>query len=457
MIVVIEVKLKAAEELLKPVDIVAAVDDVGIGEQFLEQRNGGLDAFDDILAERPPQPHQAFRTGLAEDDELADQAVIIGRNPVAGIKRRIDPDAEATRYVNGIDKAWRWREGLGILGIDPALDGMAGECDVLLREGQFRPGRDADLLLHQIVAGDHLGDRVLDLEPRVHLDEIELAILIQELDRAGAAIAELRHGGGDALADLLALRGIEPRRQRLLPDLLVTALQRAVALAEMHGASLSVAEHLDLDVAGAAQKLLDIDRIVAERGLGFALGGAVRDLHILRASRHLHAAAAAAGSRLDENRIADLGAEPQRGGDVGHRAVRARHHRNAENLGSAFGLDLVAHRADVLGTRADEGDAVLGQDLGEARVLGEEAIARMHRLGPGDLAGRDDGRNVEIAVARRGRPMHTLSSASRTCIALASAVEWTATVEMPSSRQARSTRRAISPRLAIKILSNITQ
>ena len=61
MIVVIEVKLKAAEELLKPVDIVAAVDDVGIGEQFLEQRNGGLDAFDDILAERPPQPHQAVR------------------------------------------------------------------------------------------------------------------------------------------------------------------------------------------------------------------------------------------------------------------------------------------------------------------------------------------------------------------------------------------------------------
>src|SRR5215475_5479635 len=52
--------------------------------------------------------------------------------------------------------------------------------------------------------------------------------------------------------------------------------------------------------------------------------------------------------------------------------------------------------------------------------------------------------------------MHTLSSASRTCIASASAVECTATVATPSSLQARSTRSAISPRLAMRIFSNIT-
>src|SRR4051812_42952260 len=45
--------------------------------------------------------------------------------------------------------------------------------------------------------------------------------------------------------------------------------------------------------------------------------------------------------------------------------------------------------------------------------------------------------------------MHTVSSASRTCIASESAVEWTATVLIPISWQARWMRRAISPRLAI--------
>src|SRR6185312_14344661 len=51
--------------------------------------------------------------------------------------------------------------------------------------------------------------------------------------------------------------------------------------------------------------------------------------------------------------------------------------------------------------------------------------------------------------------MQTLSSARRTCIALASAVEWTATVWMPSSLQARRIRRAISPRLAMRTFWNM--
>ena len=46
--------------------------------------------------------------------------------------------------------------------------------------------------------------------------------------------------------------------------------------------------------------------------------------------------------------------------------------------------------------------------------------------------------------------MQIASSARRTCIASVSAVEWTATVLMPISWQARWMRSAISPRLAIR-------
>src|SRR5690606_34980957 len=52
--------------------------------------------------------------------------------------------------------------------------------------------------------------------------------------------------------------------------------------------------------------------------------------------------------------------------------------------------------------------------------------------------------------------MQTLSSASLTCMASESAVECTATVAMPISRQARWMRSAISPRFAISTLSNKT-
>ncbi len=61
-----------------------------------------------------------------------------------------------------------------------------------------------DLLAHEIDAGHHLGDRMLDLDAGVHLDEIELAVLVEELDGAGAVIAELAHGGGGDVADPIA-------------------------------------------------------------------------------------------------------------------------------------------------------------------------------------------------------------------------------------------------------------
>ncbi len=77
---------------------------------------------------------------------------------------------------------------------------------------------------------------------------------------------------------------------------------------------------------------------------------------------------------------------------------------NAELLGRLLRLDLVAHDADVLRRRADEGDLVLFEDLGEAGVLRQEAVAGMHGVGAGDLAGGQQARNIEIAFGGGRRP-----------------------------------------------------
>ena len=184
-----------------------------------------------------------------------------------------------------------------------------------------------------------------------------------------------------------------------LPDLLVAALQGAVALAEMDRVALAVAEHLDLDVARLLEIFLDIDRVVAESSLGLGLGGLERVEEIVLVARHLHAASAAAGSRLDDDRIADVLGDLPGLGLVGDAALGAGHAGDAEALGRALGFDLVAHDADMLRLRADEGDAVMLEHLREARVLGQEAVAGMDRIRAGDLAGGDQGRDVEIAVA----------------------------------------------------------
>jgi hypothetical protein len=109
---------------------------------------------------------------------------------------------------------------------------------------------------------------------------------------------------------------------------------------------------------------------------------------------------AAAGRRLDQHRVAiwwrlvasHLGDAPSEPGTTG-----------IPSAWRALGLDLVAHQADVLGLGSDEMHAVLAEDLGKARVLRQEAVARMHRLGAGDLAGGKQRRDVEVTVLRRRR------------------------------------------------------
>ena len=105
---------------------------------------------------------------------------------------------------------------------------------------------------------------------------------------------------------------------------------------------------------------------------------------------HAHAAAAAAGRRLDQHRIADLFGQTQGLRFVVNQALAAGHDGDAGLLGQLAGLVLVAEQLHRLVRRADELDLAVAADLGEMCVLGEEAVAGMDRLHVGDLGGADD-------------------------------------------------------------------
>jgi hypothetical protein len=179
--------------------------------------------------------------------------------------------------------------------------------------------------------------------------------------------------------------------------------RRTVAFAQMHGAALAVAKDLDLDVARALEVFLHVDFVIAEGVLRLGPGGAEGHFQLGLGFRHLHAAPAAAGGGLDDDRIADLGGHDLRRLEIGHAAVRPRNHRNPQRFRGFLGGDLVAHDADMLRRGADEGDAVVFQRLGEGGVFRQEAIARMHGLRAGDLAGRDDGGLGQVAFRTGGR------------------------------------------------------
>ncbi len=277
-------------------------------------------------------------------------------------------------------------------------------CRRSCASGSGCAGGDAQLPFDEVLAGDHLGDRVLDLQAGVHLHEVERAVLVgDEFDGAGADVADGLGGGDGGLAHLAAALGRHAGGGRFLQHLLVAALHRAVALEQVDAVAVRVGEDLDLDVARAGDVLLDQHLVVAEAGDRFALARGERVGEILAPFDQAHALAAAAGRRLDQHRVADPVCFGMEQGGRLVVAVVARRQRHVGGAHQLLGRRLRAHRADRRGRRADEDDAAGGAGVGEAGVLGQEAVAGVDRLRAGAPRGVEDALGDEVGFARRGR------------------------------------------------------
>src|SRR5262249_42592518 len=156
--------------------------------------------------------------------------IVVARHDRAGDDMRVDADSRPARQVAGRNPPRRRCRAEGTLRVDAAFDRVTVHGDRGLRVRELFAARDADLLAHDIDAGGHLRHRMLDLDARVHLDEGEHAVLVEELERAGAAIADAAASLGAALADLRDRRTRDTRRRRLLEHLLMAALHRTVAV-----------------------------------------------------------------------------------------------------------------------------------------------------------------------------------------------------------------------------------
>ncbi len=142
-------------------------------------------------------------------------------------------------------------------------------------------------------------------------------------------------------------------------------------------------------------EVLEDEPIVAECRGSFPAGRRDRVRQRLGATDRAHPLATATCRRLDQER------EPDPLCSSHERVVRLvgivipREHWHPERRGEPPGRGLVAHRSDRSGWRADPADPGRDDRLGEVGVLGEEAEARVDRVGAGSARGLDDGRDVE--------------------------------------------------------------
>ena len=188
-----------------------------VGDDVEQERDVGLHAADAELLQRPLHPQGRVLEPAGVGRDLHQQRVVERRDDRARRGRAaVQPQAQAARRAIVGDPAVVGSEVVGgVLGRDPALDGMplcldrllAGDADV--RIGQLASLGDQDLALDDVDSGDDLGDGVLDLEPGIDLDEVERAGLVidQELDGAGVLVADLPADRECRLADGVAEHG----------------------------------------------------------------------------------------------------------------------------------------------------------------------------------------------------------------------------------------------------------
>ena len=118
---------------------------------------------------------ESVAEALAEiDRQIATRVLIIEAGTRSCSMRPVDGQETVRRVLAG----------------DPALHRPAAGLEPAVRHPHALAGRDAELLPHQVHAVDQLGNRVLDLDPGVHLEEVErLVRRQQELTGSRAEIA----------------------------------------------------------------------------------------------------------------------------------------------------------------------------------------------------------------------------------------------------------------------------
>ena len=212
---------------------------------------------------------------------------------------------------------------------------------------------------------------MLHLEPRVHLHEIDLLGLEveDELHRASANVADVvgkmsrvLEGGGAKVVR-------EQGRARLFDDLLLIALHTAVSQTQYTRVSVTVAEHLDLNVAEPLDELLEVEVATPEGATGLGPHPKEGVLQLLRLSHDLDPTAPAAVHRLEHDGIPDFFGDSERSSRTRDNTVTTRDDGDPEAPCRLHCVGLVADALHTRLVRSDEVETVLRAQSCEGRAL----------------------------------------------------------------------------------------
>ena len=253
---------------------------------------------------------------------------------------------------------------------DAAFDGVSPLLDVLLSQLQYLSVGYLNLFFYQIYADYFFCDGMFHLQAGVHFQKVIIAVLVHQ--EFNGSRADVVHGLGSSyclFAHVPAQFRCDKNRRALFYDLLVAALHRAFTFAQVNYVAMLVAQYLELDVMGFFHKLLQIDRVVSERGKRFALGCCIGFGHFVCMMNQSHSFSATAHRGFQHYRIADLVAEFYCFLNTFQVVLSARNYRypGFDHLDAC--RDFISHGFHCFRVRTDKGDAFFPATAGKGCIF----------------------------------------------------------------------------------------
>ena len=180
------------------------------------------------------------------------------------------------------------------------------------------------------------------------------------------------------------------------------ALDRALALEKVDGVAVMVRQHLDLDVARAHDRLLEVDAIVAESAPRLGARSRQGGFELVRRRHQPQPLATPSRGGLQHHRVAELLGVARDLVEVGDRLERSGDHRHSRGHRLAPGGGLLPHELDRRASRADEDDPGVLAGASERRVLRQEAVAGVDRLGAARSRRLQHAVDPQVRLARGG-------------------------------------------------------
>ena len=218
----------------------------------------------------------------------------------------------------------------------------------------------------------------------------------QEFHRAGALIVDGTGGPNGGLAHLFPQSRCQAPCRSLFDELLVAPLHGAVPVTQMDHIAVPVSQHLKFNMPGSQNQLLQIHLVVSEAGLGFRLGLRVSGGQNLGVVAAADTPAAAAGTGLEQHRIAHGLRCGQGLFHRGNRTVGTGGYRHTGGPHQIAGGRLGAGFADRVAGGTDKGQPRSGAGVGKVGVFRQKSIAGVDAVASGSQGCSEQSGLVEI-------------------------------------------------------------